>query len=54
LKKGGAILKGADCCLAAEEIGRRAFHELEAIPIGIVKGEHYASVYFASEVFLAS
>jgi hypothetical protein len=37
LEESGAVLKGADRGLAAKEIGRRAFHELEAVSIGVVK-----------------
>jgi hypothetical protein len=51
LKEGGSVLKGADRCLAAEEVGGRAFHELKAVPIGIVEREDNAGVYFPSKVF---
>jgi hypothetical protein len=51
LEESGAILKGADSNLATKEVGRRAFHELEAVPIGIVEGENDAGVVFASQVF---
>jgi hypothetical protein len=33
----GAVLKGADGGLTAKEIGRRASHELKAIPVGVVE-----------------
>jgi hypothetical protein len=54
LEEGGTILEGADRGLAAEEIGRRAFHELEAIAIGVVEGEYDAGVNFAGQVFFAA
>jgi hypothetical protein len=54
LEESGAILKGADCSLATKEVGGRAFHELKAVPIGVIKGEYYAGMYFTGEVFFAA
>jgi hypothetical protein len=54
LEEGRTILKGADCGLVAKEVGRRAFHELEAIPVGIVKGKDDAGMYLTGEVFFAA
>jgi hypothetical protein len=54
LKEGRAILEGADCGLAAKEVGRRAFHKLKAVAVGVVEGEDNASMVFAYEVFLTS
>jgi hypothetical protein len=54
LEKSGSVLKSADSGLAAKEIGRRALHQLEAIPVGVVEGEHYTGMVFAREVFFAT
>jgi hypothetical protein len=54
LEEGGVVLEGADGGLAAKEIGGRATHELEAIPIGVMEGEDDAGMMFASKVFFAS
>jgi hypothetical protein len=54
LEEGGSVLKGADRGLTAKEVGRRAFHELEAVPVGVVEGENDTSMYLASEVFFAA
>jgi hypothetical protein len=54
LEEGGAVLEGADRGLAAKEVGRRAFHELEAIPVGVIEREDDASMYFAGKVFFAA
>jgi hypothetical protein len=54
LEEGRSILEGADCRLAAKEVGRRAFHKLEAVTVGVVKGENYTCMDFAGEVLLAA
>jgi hypothetical protein len=54
LEEGGAVLEGADCCLAAKEVGRRAFHKLKAVPVGVVEGKNDTRVDFTGEVFFTA